>query len=133
MLGADDEEGRIVDALSLERQDHAAQRRVGFLQPVGEDSGRSARAIRVPTRLPVKECVRQATAIGVVFFQLLPYADGLEIHPEQCRHAGSRCSIVVQSLDFVQDSLNFQSVIVHGANDAHRVVESADVGELRRV
>src|SRR6266481_5114433 len=54
MFGADDEEGRIVNVLSFERYDHAAQRLIGLLQPISEDSGRSARAIRVAAGLPVK-------------------------------------------------------------------------------
>src|SRR2546422_1423578 len=116
MFGAADEEGRIVEVLSFERYDHAAQRRIGLLQPISEDSGRSARAIRVAAGLPSKSCVGGATAVGVVFFQLLPHADGLEIHPEYRRHTRSGRAIVFQSLDFAEDSLNFQSVIVHGAN-----------------
>src|SRR5882757_3939552 len=106
MFGAYDEQGGVVDALSLESLDHAAESIVGFLQGEGENGGWSSRPIRVSAGLPGKCRVCAATAVGVVLGEFLPDTDGLEIHAENCRHARSWCAIVFQPLDFVEDSLN---------------------------
>ena len=54
MLGADDEQRKLVDALLLERPDHVAKRFVGFIQSVGEDFGRRPGAVDVTACLAIE-------------------------------------------------------------------------------
>ena len=120
VLGGDDEQGRIVDALLLERVDHALQGLVGLLETVGEDVARRARAVLVAARLPVQTRVGVvgAASVEVVLGQLLPDAHGLEVHAEDGRHAGRPRPVVVAAVDLVQDRGHLLLIVLDGADHA---------------
>src|SRR6267143_3240805 len=134
VLGTDDEQSRIKNVLPLKRIYHGAQRLVGLLQAIGKNVGRRSGAILVTARLPIQLWIYilNAAAVLVVLCQLLPHANGLEIHPEHCRHARTGRSVVFQAMDFVNDRVNFFLIVCHRADHAGSCIESVHVGDFRR-
>jgi hypothetical protein len=84
--------------------------------------------------LPVQAAViGNTTTIVVISDQFLSHAHCLEIHAENFRDAGARLAIVRKTVDFIDDALHLQTVVLDGAYHAVRVVESVDVGDFRRI
>ena len=134
MLGGDDEQRRLVDALVLKRLNHFAEGLVSLLQPVSENVSRRASAVRVTAGLTIQFAdVVSATAICVVLGQFLAYAYRLEVHAKDGRHARSRRSVVPQTVNLVEDCLDLLLIVLDGTNHAGGRIEAADIGDFRRV
>ncbi len=127
VLGRDDNQRRVVQTLQLQSLDHAPKCIVRLQQPV------RARSVEIPARLFVngRVGVRRAASIFVVGRQFLPNAYCLEIHAEYCRHM-CRFAIVRQAVNFVENCVHFELIILYGANNTNSCVEAVVIGDFRR-
>src|SRR5882724_2898519 len=81
------------------------------------------------------QCVSGALVaawIGIVVSNLLPHTDGLKVHAKKCRHSWARRSVMLQAVNLIDDSPDLLLVILNRTHNAHRRIESVDVGDLGR-
>ena len=135
VLGGHDEERGLVEALVLERLDHAGEGLVGLSEPIGQDFGRRPRAVEVAAGLAAQRVAvgLVAAGIGVVVGELLPHAHCLEVHAEDGGRARRGRPVVRLAVDLVQDALDLLEIVLDRAHHAESGVESVDVRDLRRV
>src|SRR5207302_4049318 len=98
------------------------------------DSGWSARTVGVAAGLLIQAAViGSAAVVKVVGGQLFSHAHSLEVHTENRRDARPGRAIVPEPVDFIDDALNLELIILDGADHTVSTVESADICYFRRV
>ncbi len=107
VLGRDDDQRGVVQAIFLKLFDHLADRSIHKLDLSQQQLTGRACSIQIPT------------AAYALFNQLLAHADRLEVHAEQVGHA-SAMSVVVLALDLLQDGLRLDGVVALNVGEAIR-------------
>ena len=75
--------------------------------------------------------IADTASVKVVLRQLLPNAHCLKVHPEHCRHSSPLSAIVIHAVDFVEDGLYLQKVILRSAHDTDGRVKAIVIGNFR--
>src|SRR5262249_51357802 len=123
VLGGDDDLGRGQHALATQFIDHGPDRVVNepdrAFQLWREDGAGRGAARLVPARNVVRGTLRSGAANTRQdrVDQLLPHADGLEVHAEDGRHGSSQGRGRVAAVDLVEDSVDFDLVVGFGVTD----------------
>src|SRR5271166_5144552 len=99
VLGGDHDQRGVEETLFFQLTDPLADGSVHQLNFIQQEAGWSS------------GCVKVATGTDVLLNQLLPDADGLEVHTEHRRYRSAPLSIVGLAIDFVQDGIYLESVV----------------------
>src|SRR5438045_5384304 len=109
MLGSKNNIRRIEQSIEVQLRNDLSQGCISMIERFGQESARSRGPVHVATRARFTSG-SGSSSDGFVGLKPLGNANGLEIHAEDCRHAGVRRASVIKAVDLIDEALQLHVI-----------------------